>query len=143
MGILHRSAKGKTIDMAAMRSKNEYVRAVGNMNVNSRGDVIDSNGNIINDNNKRVNEHYMKSVVNRARAPARQVLVTQEKQQQLQPEAIEVEDVYAHPIQTMPIADDVSEFTSEELEFDKEDESLELPKKTESAKKSNVSKKVE
>ena len=143
MGILHRSAMGKTIDMAAMRSKNEHVRAVGNMNVNSRGDVIDSNGNIINDNNKRVNEHYMKSVVNRGRNPARQVLVTQDKQQQLQPEAIVVEDVHAHPIQTMPVADVETQFTAEELEFDKEDESLEFPKKTETAKKSNLSKKVE
>lgn len=143
MGILHRSAMGKTIDMAAMRSKNEHVRAVGNMNVNSRGDVIDSNGNIINDNNKRVNEHYMKSVVNRGRNPARQVLVTQDKQQQLQPEAIVVEDVYAHPLQTMPVADVAPQFTTEEVEFDKEDESLELPKKTEAAKKSNLTKKVE
>ena len=140
MGIVHRSAKGKTVDMAALRSKNEHTRAVGNMNVNTRGDVIDSNGNVINDNNKRVNEHYMKGVVNRGRNPARQVLVTQEKQQmQLE----ELDQTASHSIQTMPLADVEPQFTTEELEFDQEDETFELPKKTESVKKGNSSKKVE
>ncbi len=140
MGIVHRSAKGKTVDMAALRSKNEHTRAVGNMNVNTRGDVIDSNGNVINDNNKRVNEHYMKGVVNRGRNPARQVLVTQEKQQmQLE----ELDQTASRSIQTMPLADVEPQFTTEELEFDQEDETLELPKKTESVKKGNSSKKVE
>jgi hypothetical protein len=140
MGIVHRSAKGKTVDMAALRSRNEHTRAVGNMNVNTRGDVIDSNGNVINDNNKRVNEHYMKSVVNKGRNHARQVLVTQEKQQS-QPE--ELTQISIQPIQTMPLADAEPQFTAEELEFEQEDESLELPKKSESVKKSNSSKKVE
>ena len=53
---------GKMVDMNALRAKNEKVRAVGNMNVNSRGDTIDSNDNVIQDNTKRVNQHYMKTV---------------------------------------------------------------------------------
>lgn len=39
---VYRTAQGKTIDMGALILKNEHVRAVGNMNVNARGDVIDS-----------------------------------------------------------------------------------------------------
>ena len=62
MAKAHKSALGKSIDMAALRSKNEQARAVGNMNCNARGDVIDAYGRVTNDNNKRVNEHYMKSV---------------------------------------------------------------------------------
>jgi hypothetical protein len=58
----YRSAMGKMVDMNALRAKNEKVRAVGNMNVNSRGDTIDSNDNVIQDNTKRVNQHYMKTV---------------------------------------------------------------------------------
>lgn len=65
----HRSALGRSVDMAALRAKNERTRAVGNMNVNARGDVIDSNNEIINDNNKRVNEYYMKSAMNRGVKP--------------------------------------------------------------------------
>ena len=65
----HRSALGRSVDMAALRAKNERTRAVGNMNVNARGDVIDSNNEVINDNNKRVNEYYMKSAMNRGVKP--------------------------------------------------------------------------
>ena len=63
------SAMGKVVDMNALRSKNEKVRAVGNMNVNARGDTIDSNDNIIQDNTKRVNQQYMKTVANTRQAP--------------------------------------------------------------------------
>jgi len=62
MAKSHRTALGKSIDMDALRAKNEQVRAVGNMRVNARGDVIDANNRIINDSTKRVNEQYMKTV---------------------------------------------------------------------------------
>lgn len=39
---VYRTAQGKSIDMGALILKNEHVRAVGNMGVNARGDVIDS-----------------------------------------------------------------------------------------------------
>jgi hypothetical protein len=54
----HTTAMGMPFDMAALRAKNEKVRAVGNMNVNARGDIIDSNNNVVNDSNKRVNVMY-------------------------------------------------------------------------------------
>lgn len=55
---------GKSIDMEALALRNEKVRAVGNMNVNARGDIIDSNNQIINDVTKRVNGLYNKTTVN-------------------------------------------------------------------------------
>ena len=58
----HITALGVPFDMASLRTKNEKVRAVGNMNVNARGDVIDSNNNVINDSNKRVNVMYQKTM---------------------------------------------------------------------------------
>ena len=59
---MHRSALGKNIDMSAMVSQNEKVRAVGNMNVNARGDVIDSHGRVVQENTHRVNSLYRKTV---------------------------------------------------------------------------------
>lgn len=154
MSNTHRSAMGKIVDMAAIRAKNEQTRAVGNMNVNARGDIIDSHGNIINDNNKRVNEHYMRSVMNRG--PARQVLVPQDKRVEPQapaptmpavdvaPPAPAPAPVVAAPEPTQPL------FTAEELEFDQEDEMVELPikeepvvEKRESPKKISLSKKID
>jgi hypothetical protein len=62
------TAMGKNIDMAALKAQNEKVRAVGNMNVNARGDVLDSHGNVIHDNNKRVSGVYNNTIDARAMA---------------------------------------------------------------------------
>lgn len=60
---VYRTAQGKMIDMAALASKNEKTRAVGNMkNVNARGDIIDREGNIIQPVNEKVNDQYTKTV---------------------------------------------------------------------------------
>lgn len=57
-----RSALGREINMAALASRNEKVRAVGNMRVNARGDLLDSNNNIITSANKRVENNYNHTV---------------------------------------------------------------------------------
>lgn len=62
----YRSAMGKNIDMGALISKNETVRAVGNMRVNARGDDIDSHGRIIKPVTSKVNQAYSKTVGNRS-----------------------------------------------------------------------------
>jgi len=62
----YRSAKGKMIDMSALATQNERVKAVGNMKVNARGDIIDASGNIVIPVNKKVSDRYAKTVTNRA-----------------------------------------------------------------------------
>lgn len=62
----YRSAMGKTVDMGALIAKNEKVRAVGNMNVNARGDEIDSLGRIIKPVTSKVNQAYAGTVGNRS-----------------------------------------------------------------------------
>jgi GTP-sensing pleiotropic transcriptional regulator CodY len=57
-----KSALGVEINMASMIARNEKVRAVGNMKVNARGDLLDSNNNIITNANKRVESSYNQSV---------------------------------------------------------------------------------
>ena len=59
---LYRTAQGKALDMNQFARRNERVRAVGNMNVNARGDILDSNNRVINDNTKRVKDSYTKAV---------------------------------------------------------------------------------
>ena len=128
MGSLHRSAQGKMIDMDALRSKNEDVRAVGNMNVNARGDIIDSHGQVINDNTKRVNEYYMKTALNRGIAPGERntvgVPLTPEQMNEVAP--------VSKQAKSKLVADTAAkaQLTAEEMEFDREDASLEMPKKT-------------
>ncbi len=59
---VYRSANGKTVDMGALRLKNERVRAVGNMKVNARGDEIDDYNRVITSKNEAVNRQYKKTV---------------------------------------------------------------------------------
>ena len=67
----HRTAMGKTIDMAALTAKNEKTRAVGNMKVNARGDTIDAQGRIIRTATAKVNDSNNKTVGNRSAQPVR------------------------------------------------------------------------
>lgn len=59
---IHRSAMGRTVDMAALSGKNEKVRAVGNMGVNARGDILDSHNQVVQDNTQRVKTSYQSTV---------------------------------------------------------------------------------
>jgi hypothetical protein len=72
---VYRSAQGKSVDMGALMLKNENVRAVGNMNVNARGDMIDNQNRTIASRTDQVRQQYKKQT-NVRNAP-----VTASKQQ--------------------------------------------------------------
>ena len=55
---IYRSASGKTVDMGALRLKNEKTRAVGNMKVNARGDMINDKNQVIQSRNQQVSKQY-------------------------------------------------------------------------------------
>ena len=63
---IYRTAMGKSVDMSSLARKNEKVRAVGNMNVNARGDTIDAQGRIITPVTTKVTDMYSKTVGNRS-----------------------------------------------------------------------------
>ncbi len=55
---VYRSAMGRVVDMGALRLKNESVRAVGNMQVNARGDIVDASNQPVKPRNKVVAAKY-------------------------------------------------------------------------------------
>ena len=59
---IYRSALGKPVDLGALILKNEKERAVSNVNVNARGDVIDNMNKPITSRNQQVNKHYKNSI---------------------------------------------------------------------------------
>jgi hypothetical protein len=59
---IYKTAQGKLVDMGALILKNENVRAVGNMGVNSRGDVIDDANRVIDSKSKQVQRQMNKTV---------------------------------------------------------------------------------
>lgn len=66
---VYRTARGKTVDLGALELQNEDVRAVGNMNVNARGDRIDPQGSVVQSKNSRVAQVYDDQVANVHDAP--------------------------------------------------------------------------
>jgi hypothetical protein len=59
---VYRTAQGKTIDMGALLLQNENVRAVGNMNVNARGDLLDHQNRVITTKPAMVQQQYNQQV---------------------------------------------------------------------------------
>lgn len=61
---VYRTAQGKVVDLGALQLQNENVRAVGNMNVNARGDTLDSTNNVIERKTRQVQRQYQKLSTN-------------------------------------------------------------------------------
>jgi hypothetical protein len=57
---VYKTAMGKTVDMGQLMLENEQVRAVGNMNVNARGDLLDSGNRVIDPKPRQVQRQYQK-----------------------------------------------------------------------------------
>ena len=71
-GKVYRSAQGKIVDLGALQLRNENVRAVGNMGVNARGDIVDSNNRAIDSKNNQVSRQYQRQTKNVNAVPAPQ-----------------------------------------------------------------------
>jgi len=54
----YKTAMGKVVDMGSLLLQNENVRAVGNMNVNARGDLVDGTNRVIDQKNHQVQRQY-------------------------------------------------------------------------------------
>jgi hypothetical protein len=61
---VYKTAQGKVVDMGSLMLQNERVRAVGNMKVNARGDLLDDNNNVISSKSEQVNKQYNRQVTN-------------------------------------------------------------------------------
>lgn len=55
---VYKTAQGKSVDMGALRLQNENVRAVGNMNANARGDILDDQNKVITTKNQQLKKQY-------------------------------------------------------------------------------------
>ena len=53
----YRTAQGRVVDLGAMMVQNETIRAVGNMSVNARGDIIDNQDRVLATRAEQVNRN--------------------------------------------------------------------------------------
>jgi hypothetical protein len=107
---MHRSALGKSIDMSSLVAKNEKVRAVGNMNVNARGDLLDSTNRVIDQKNRQVQRQYKAQTNVLAQPAATSTLAV--RRARLQPDVVgeEIAVEQAAGIAT-PVVDELSSDT--------------------------------
>ena len=55
---MYRSMQGRMIDIEKLRAANENVQAVGNMNVNAKGDVLGSGGQVVTSKEQVIKKYY-------------------------------------------------------------------------------------
>jgi hypothetical protein len=69
---VYRTAMGKVVDLGVLQLQNESVRAVGNMKVNARGDMLDHNNQSMVTRAQTVGRAYNRQVTNVSEAPVAQ-----------------------------------------------------------------------
>ena len=111
---IYRTAMGKNVDMNALRSKNEKVRAVGNVkNLNARGDTIDPHGRIIKPVTEKVSGGYSKTVGNRS------AQVTKRPAQKIQPDKPKAVQPAIDLVELTPEERELEESFEDDLEIEK------------------------
>ena len=55
---MYRTMQGRMVDIEKLRAANESVRAIGNMNVNARGDVLGQGGQILTSKADVITKYY-------------------------------------------------------------------------------------
>jgi hypothetical protein len=102
---------GKAVDMGALVSRNEKVRAVGNVkNLNARGDTIDAFGKVIVPVTEKINTAYGKTVGNRSAN-------ANKPQTKLQPDV--PKPVMPDPAELLPEELELEESLEDDLEIEK------------------------
>lgn len=108
---IYRTAQGKPLDMSALSSRNEKVRAVGNMKVNARGDTIDSHGRVLVPVTKKVGNAYEQTVSNK------QANIVNRDRPTAQPDPI--------PEPTVEVFEEI-ELLADELDIENDSDALEI-----------------
>jgi hypothetical protein len=70
---VYQTAQGQSVDLGAIVLKNEHVRAVGNMNVNARGDKIDGDNRVVDERSQQTQRQAERTTVKATNVAATQV----------------------------------------------------------------------
>jgi hypothetical protein len=85
---VYKTSQGKTVDLGALILQNENTRAVGNMNVNARGDVLDSSNQVIDQKNRQTQRQYQRQTTTES-TPVATSARKAKKTQEVQPTVLE------------------------------------------------------
>ena len=94
---MYRTMQGRMIDIEKLRSSNENIRAVGNMNVNARGDILGRGGRIIKPKEQVMREYYEQPKGRVSDVPTKRIVRTPQKQPIPQAEVIQSKVINPQP----------------------------------------------
>jgi hypothetical protein len=100
---MYRTMQGRMVDIEKLRSANESVQAVGNMNVNARGDVLGSSGQVVTPKAEVIKKYYEQPKGKVSEGPA----ITKQKpaqQPQVEIKAVEPKKVATPNVATPKVA---------------------------------------
>jgi len=101
---VYKSAQGKSVDLGTIMLQNEHVRAVGNMNVNARGDKLDSENRVIESKPRQI-QRQLNRTTNVSADPVQSSVTKAKRVQKNPPENTEQTGVEFEPepvIRTAP-----------------------------------------
>jgi|TARA_R110000782_G_scaffold130640_1_gene222334 hypothetical protein len=101
---MYRSMQGRMIDIEKLRAANETIKAVGNMNVNARGDVIGQGGQVVKTKQEVVAKYYEQPKGKVSEAPAKKVIAPKKVAQAPQPKAVAIKAPAPKKVATPKVA---------------------------------------
>lgn len=110
---IYKSAMGRTVDLGALILENEHTRAVGNMNVNARGDILDSANRVVESKNKQIQKQYSRQVSNTTTTtPTRGETVNKKKQKAAKLVADVPEQIVEQIVEQIPEIESMEELAA-------------------------------
>ena len=98
---MYRTMQGRMVDIEKLRSVYENVRAIGNMSVNARGDVLGQGGNVVKPKEAVMREYYEQPKGRASDTPIRRVARTPQRQPIPRAEVVQSKIINPQP-QTAP-----------------------------------------
>jgi len=96
--------QGRMIDIEKLRAANESVQAVGNMNVNARGDELGAGGQIVTPKETIIKKYYEQPKGMASDAPARSKSMTVPQTKAVETKAVETKKVATPKVATPKVA---------------------------------------
>ena len=101
---LYRTMQGRMVDIEKLRSANESVQAVGNMNVNARGDVLGANGQVVTPKSQVIKKYYEQPKGKASEGPSAITKTPAPQPKVSQPKAVETKAVETKTVATPKVA---------------------------------------
>ena len=103
---MYRTMQGRMVDIEKLRGANESIRAVGNMKVNARGDVLGAGGQVVTPKSQVIKQYYEqpKGKVSEASARTVQTPAPQPQAKAVETKAIETKVAEPKKVATPKVA---------------------------------------